>query len=323
MRKTWVWTPLLLITVATLSYLLFLLLSPPPLPEGLLYGNGHIEGTEVSVSAEVTGRVVESRIVEGQTVAANDVLVRLDDADVRTQLAHAQAQAEAVRQEQSRLAEQLRTWQHHRQTAQNDVERYRALRGSGIVTAQRLDEVENRFQEARGQVRMLEAGGAQTAARLEAAQRQVQLLRLQLEKTVIRAPLTSTVLAKGIEVGELATPGRVVAVLVDLSRLELKVYIAERNIGKVKLGDPARVRVDAFPARSFEATVARVDQRAQFTPRDIHMPEERVRMVFGVTLTVANQEGVLKPGMPADAWIRWQPEVPWPDHLVVPRRSFP
>jgi Barrel-sandwich domain of CusB or HlyD membrane-fusion len=132
-------------------------------------------------------------------------------------------------------------------------------------------------------------------------------------------PAPPTLETRAIEVGELATPGRAVAVLVDLSRMDLKVFIPEKDIGKVELDDPARVRVDAFPDRLFEPSVARVDQRAQFTPRDIHMPEERVRLVFGVTLSLDNPDGVLKPGMPADAWILWQEDAPWPEHLIVPR----
>ena len=101
--------------------------------------------------------------------------------------------------------------------------------------------------------------------------------------------------------------------------MDLRVFIPERDIGKVALGDPARVRVDAFPDRLFDASITRVDQRAQFTPRDIHMPEERVRLVFGVTLDLANPDGILKPGMPADAWILWRDDTPWPERLMVPR----
>ena len=93
----------------------------------------------------------------------------------------------------------------------------------------------------------------------------------------------------------------------------------ESEIGKIKLNDPARVRVDAFPQRTFEARVARVDPRAQFTPKDVHMPDERARLVFGVVLAVDNPEAYLKPGMPADAWVRWKPEASWPDKLTVPR----
>jgi HlyD family secretion protein len=109
------------------------------------------------------------------------------------------------------------------------------------------------------------------------------------------------------------------AVLVDLAQLELRIFVPEPGIGKVQLGAPARVKVDAFPDRTFAARVARIDQQAQSTPRDIHMPEERMRLVFGVTLALANPESVLKPGMPADAWMLADPAAAWPERLVVPR----
>lgn len=320
MRKAWIWTPFLLVALAAASYGAYLYLSPEPLPAGVLYGNGHIEGTEVSVSAEVTGRVVESNLVEGEPVEAGAPLVVLDAAELKTQLAEAEAEKAAIAKERARIEVEFGTWRHHLENARTDLERYRTLRERGTVPQARLEEAEDAFEQARGRVAALEANLDQAAAQLEAAARRIEFIRLRLDKTQVHAPISGTVLTKGIEVGELAVPGRVVAVLVDLSDLELTVYIPERDIAKVKLGDPARVRLDAFPERLFGATVKRVDQRAQFTPRDIHMPEERARMVFGVILALANPEGFLKPGMPADAWIRWRPEAPWPERLTVPAR---
>jgi HlyD family secretion protein len=319
MRKTWLWTLIGMIGLAAVSYALFLWLSPPALPEGFLYGNGRIEATEVTVSAEVGARVLESSLVEGRTVQANDLLVRLDETDLKTRLKQAEANAIAAQRAEAQVARQLDTARHHAQTADADLARYRKLRETGDVSAQMLDRAENQQREARGQVETLAARQAQAAASREAASREVELLRSQAAKTVIRAPSAGTILTKGIEAGELAAPGRTIAVIADLARIELKIYVPESEIGKIKLNDPARVRVDAFPQRYFEARVARVDPRAQFTPKDVHMPDERARLVFGVTLTVDNKEGYLKPGMPADAWVRWKPEVPWPEKLAVPR----
>lgn len=81
-KRTWIWTPVTVVAIALASYLLYLALRPPAPPPGLLYGNGHIEGTEVAVSAEVSGRVVESPIEEGQKVAAGALLARLGDAAI-------------------------------------------------------------------------------------------------------------------------------------------------------------------------------------------------------------------------------------------------
>lgn len=319
MRKSWMWTLAGMLGLAAVSYALFLWLAPPTLPEGLLYGNGRIEATEVTVSAEVTGRVLDSALVEGRTVAADAVLVRLDTTDLTTRLRRAEANALAAQSARADLARQIDTARHHLATAQTDLARYRQLGAAGNVSAQLLERAENQQREAQGLVEALTARQEQAAAQQEAAAREVELLRSQLGKAVIRAPAAGTVLTKGVEVGELATPGRTVAVMADLTRIELKVYLPESQIGKIKLDGPARVRVDAFPERYFDARVARVYPRAQFTPKDIHMPDERARLVFGVVLAVDNPEGYLKSGMPADAWLRWQPDVPWPQQLVVPR----
>lgn len=319
MKKSWVWTIVVLCVGALLSYILYLAFQPPVLAAGILYGNGHIEGTEIRVSSEATGRVVENRLQEGQAVKNGQLLVRLNDTDLEAQLAKGLAEQKAIEAGLVSIQQQLETWRHHLQTANADLQRYQALKKSSAISPQQLNSMEDRQREARGRVKSLEADLEQTRAKLDAAQQQVEWLRLQLAKTRIVAPVSGTVLTKAIEEGELATPGTPVALLVDLQRLELKVYIPEQDIGKIRLGATARVRVDAFPERYFEASVAQVDQQAQFTPRDIHMPEERVRMVFGVTLALENQDDILKPGMPADAWIRVQAERPWPDKLVIPR----
>ena len=131
MRRSWLWTPLLLIGLAVGSYATYLYLSPAPLPDGLIYGNGHIEGTEVRVSAEVSGRVLDSTLVEGTAVAAGDLLVVLDDADPQIRLREVRAERNAIGKERERVAQQLVTWKHHLVTAEKDLERSRKLERRG------------------------------------------------------------------------------------------------------------------------------------------------------------------------------------------------
>jgi len=319
MKKTWIVTPVLLLALAAGSYGLYRYLQPEPLAEGVLYGNGHIEGTEIKVAAEVAGRVVQIRLTEGETVRSGDPLVRIDDTDLRIRLAQGQAEEAALRQEKARIENELRTVLHHVETSQSDLARYRELKNKGTIPPQRLEQAENAFEEAKGRQTSIDARLIETEAHIDAARQGIRLIQSQLDKTIIGAPLDGTVLVKAVEQGEYIAPGQTAAVLVDLTRLELTVFIPERDIGKVKLGNPARVMIDAFPQRYFEASVSRIDQRAQFTPREIHMPEERIRMVFGVTLSLSNLDGRLKPGMPADSWILWQDSAVWPDSLVVPK----
>ncbi|HXV31773.1 MAG TPA: efflux RND transporter periplasmic adaptor subunit [Sinorhizobium sp.] len=319
MKKTWLWTPALLVVLAAASYGIFLYLTPRATSPGFLYGNGHIEGTEVRIGAEVAGRIVETRLVEGSTIVKGDVLLQIDDQDLQIRVAQAKAQETAIDWERGRIEEELQTARHHLETTQRDVRRYRDLQERGTASPQRLEQSENAFQEARGRVNAMQTLLSEIDARLEAARQNTRFIRSQMAKTEVRAPISGTILIKAIEAGEFVSAGQTVAVLVDLTRLELRLFIPEKDIGKVKLGDSARVRSDAFPDRYAEARVARIDQRAQFTPRDIHMPEERVRMVFGVTLALDNPRGEFKPGMPADAWIRWNEGTPWPERLAVAR----
>ena len=318
MRRNWIWTPVALVVLAAVSYGIYRQLQADPLPPGIIYGNGHIEAVEIRVASEVAGRVVESRVVEGTTVAFGDLLVRIDDRDIRLRLAQAEAEKVAIEREIARLNDQLAPTLHHIETAKADAARYGDLLKRGAVPPQRLEQVENTYQEAQARLTSIHGSLAEAAARLEAAQRGVELLEVQIAKAAVRAPIAGTIVVKGVESGEFAAVGQTVAVLVDLDRLELKLFVPERDLGKIKLRDPARVRVDAFPDRFASAHVMRIDQRAQFTPRDIHMPEERVRMVFGVTLAIDNPRRELKPGMPADAWVLWQQGAQWPARLVVP-----
>lgn len=319
MKNTWLWTLGALVALAVASFVLYLRLAPDRLPEGFLYGNGQIEATEVVVGAEVAAKVVQSNLIEGRSVASGDILLILDEADLRTRLDQARAQRSSAQRQSEQLSSQLATWTHHVATSEAEVRRYEKLRTQGLVSQQALDRAHDQHEDARGRAATLEAQYRQASATVDAARADEELLARQLDRTVIRAPVAGTLLSRGIEAGELAATGRPIAVLADLARLELKVYVPESDIGKIKLGDPARVRVDAFPDRYFEATVARVDARAQFTPKDVHMPDERARLVFGVTLAIANPERYLKPGMPSDAWMRWKPDTAWPTKLPVPR----
>lgn len=318
-ERTWLWSLLVILLIAGSAYAGYLYLVPPRLPPQLLYGNGHIEGTEVRVSAEVVGKVVRSDLREGKTVNAGDTLVEIEAEELKRKREQAHAALAASRFTRQRIAAELQSARHHLGTAQRDFERYRALREKSAASAQQLEQAEDKLKEASGRVAVLEAQQKEAGARVKAAQESLRLIEIEIAKTKITAPIDGTITTKAVEAGEYVRPGQVIAVVVDLSKIELKVFVPEDEIGKVKLGDPARVKVDAYPTRSYAARVVRIDQHAQFTPRDIHMPRERVRMVFGITLAVRNDDRTLKPGMPADSWILWKRGAKWPDRLFVPQ----
>lgn len=160
---------------------------------------------------------------------------------------------------------------------------------------------------------------AQTAAldalrsQVTQAQAAVAEQRSYLAELQIASPLKGTVLTRNVELGERVNPGTPLFTLVDLDRLYLKVYVPEVEIGKLALGQEARVFVDAYPDRFFRAQVSKVSQQAEFTPKMVETREERVKLVFAVELSLdENPGGVLKPGMPADAVVRIASDATWP-----------
>jgi HlyD family secretion protein len=316
-KKSWIWSLMVIVLIAVTSYAFFLLTDRTPLPEGFVYGNGHIEGRDVKVAAEREGRVLQHSLVEGESVTAGDVLVEIDPSDAEDLIRATEAELTSLKENIAAIDNQLSTWRHHVETAERQLQRVRSLQAKKLASQHDIDTAENAVKEAQGQLQVLRNQRKSLNAQVEAANARVSLAESQRDKLEVTAPLSGTVLIRAVETGEIVSAGQPLAVIVDLGRLELKVYVSTHNLNRINLGDDARIRVDGLE-RYFTAKVSRIDDFAQFTPRDIHMPDERQRMVYGVTLILDNTDNELKPGMPADAWIRWDTTADWPELLMVP-----
>ena len=309
---------LLLVAIAGASAYFYFRIQPEPQPAQLVYGSGRIEADEVRVAPQLAGRLLEIRAREGEAVRAGEFIARVDPVDYALQAEQAAAQRRAMLRTAAQIDAQIALATHHARIAQRDLDRYETLRRDGWTTVQQLDLRRNAYMAAASQVSVLREQRAQADAQSDVAARSLALARSQLGRTEISSPLSGRVLERLAEPGEVVAPGQPIAVLANLDRVRLRVFVGESDLGRLRLGAAARLRVDAFPDRTFEARVARVDAQAQFTPRDVHMADERVRTVYGVTLEALNPQGLLKPGMPADAWILWDVRSGWPPRLTVP-----
>lgn len=139
---------------------------------------------------------------------------------------------------------------------------------------------------------------------LEQAVTAMQQARDQLEKTIIKSPVDGVVYVKSLNEGEMAPVGAPIVEILDISDTRLDVYVAESDIGLVKLHQKAKIFIDSFPGKVFEGEVIEISSRAEFTPKNIQTKKERVNTVFKVTIKIADTSGAIKPGMPADAQIK-------------------
>jgi HlyD family secretion protein len=127
--------------------------------------------------------------------------------------------------------------------------------------------------------------------------------RIRLEQTDLRAPTGGVVLVKQAEAGEVIAPGSPILTLGDLENVWLRAYISETNLGRIRWGQPATLRTDTFPEKTYEGRISFISSKAEFTPKTIETHEERVKLVYRIKISVENRNQELKPGMPADAVI--------------------
>jgi HlyD family secretion protein len=140
---------------------------------------------------------------------------------------------------------------------------------------------------------------AAAQAQLDQATAGLQLAQLQLSYCTVTSPVDGVLLTKALDAGETAAPGKTLATVGRLDELAVTVYIAESDIGRVKVGQTAKLTTDSS-ASSFTCAVASVASEAEFTPAQVETKDQRVKLVYAVKLSVTDASGVLKPGMPAD-----------------------
>ena len=140
-------------------------------------------------------------------------------------------------------------------------------------------------------------------ADIERARAQLKITETQLDDAAAVSPADGVILKKTVEAGEVVAAGTTVVTVGDIDHPWLRGYISERQLGRVKLGDKARLTTDSYPGKTYEGKVTFISSEAEFTPKQIQTPEERVKLVYRVKVAVANPHRELKSNMPADGVI--------------------
>jgi len=135
------------------------------------------------------------------------------------------------------------------------------------------------------------------------AEAAISAIDAQVAKMTLRSPMAGVVTSRSAHPGEAAVPGSILLTIANLDEVDLTIYVPEDELGRVYLGQEVEVRVDSFPGRAFTGTVSHISQQAEFTPKNVQTDKERVNMVFAVKVRLPNPVHLLKPGMPADAYL--------------------
>lgn len=288
---------------------------------------GTIEVTKTDITSKVGGYLVELNIREGDSVKNGQVVAKIDRPDLKAQLlrdeaALAKAKAQLRDLEQGARSQELQEASANLAAARSqaikakaDYERYSRLFKEGAIATQQLDSSRsahevagNALLAAQSRYSLLRAGNRPEtieAQRLEVERSEAVLAgsRTQIADMTVNSPLAGRVLSKNYEKGEYVNPGVSIATIGDMKDCWVKVYVSTEQLGQIRLRQPVKVKIDAYPDKIFSGEIKEINQNAEYTPRQSITQRERANMVFSVKVQIENTEEFMKPGLPADVVI--------------------
>jgi len=289
--------------------------------------SGTIEVQSAVISSQVTGKVNHIIKDEGAFVKAGDTLaiidhevldIQLKQANARKKMAHAALALliNGARNEDKKQAfENLNQAEANYKQIKNDMERFEKLYASKSITKKQYDDAVTRLTVAGAQLNAAQANYQkiqniarkeeimQAEGNLEMAEAQVELIETQIRDSFIMSDKEGQIAACYVEPGELVTPKSALYKIADIKSAELKIYVSEENLGKVKPGQKVDVTTDSYKDKTYKGEVIFISPEAEFTPKNIQTKDERTRLVFEVKVKIPNPDFELKTGMPADAVI--------------------
>jgi HlyD family secretion protein len=250
--------------------------------------SGTIEVDEVHVGPRMGGRVEKIFAQEGDRLRNGQPIVELDALELKARRDLAAAQINTAQHDADSQQAQL-------DFLRDDAKRQQDLLRRHVVSP---TDAEKSDSAARAQEKIVAAAKMRvTQARAQLADTDAQLGEMQ-----VTAPSDSILEVLSVKVGDVLPPNREVATLLLPQHLWVRVYVPEPWLGRIKIGDHVRVRVDSFRGTDFDGIVEQVNRQAEFTPRNVQTVEDRIRQVFGVKIRLPNNDDRLRAGMAADAY---------------------
>ena len=306
--------------------------------KGLFY-SGTIETTQANLSFQVPGRVVKVNVQEGQSVTKDQIIAELDRAEFESRYEQARAnldRAQKTKQqlgtvldinrktlpsEVARAAAAVTSARDTLKDAEKNYKRFEDLFSKGVITEKehdsmklaydvaqsRLTESESMLKLTQGNLTRIDAAKQDievASAQISSINASLDQASIQLDYTQLKSPMNGVITSRNVEPGETVNSGREVITISDLARVDLKIFVDETEIGKVRPGQKVDVKVDTFPGKTYTGSVSFVSPEGEFTPKIIQTKKERVKLVYLVKVSIVNPNFELKSGMPADAWLR-------------------
>jgi HlyD family secretion protein len=263
---------------------------------------GNFEATEVIVSSETNGRIVQFDEVEGVQIEKDATVAMIDTTMLHLQKSEIDAGMKSVRTRISSINSQNDILIQQIENLKINVLRIEKMLKDDAATQKQFDDLTGQVAVLQKQIAANNTQKASVAAELNIYESKKATLNEQISRSCVRSPLKGTIIEKYAECGEITAAGKPLAKIADLSVIKLKVYVSGAQLGSVKTGQQCRIRTDNGKKgySTFTGTVSYISAKAEFTPKIIQTKEERVTLVYAVNIDIKN-DGTLKSGMPGEA----------------------
>ena len=263
---------------------------------------GTFEATEVTVSSETNGRILTFTATEGTEIEEGAEIALIDTTLFHLQLDEINAGMRGVRTKIGSINAQNEILNQQIENLKVNIARIENMLKDDAATKKQYDDLAGQVAVLEKQIAANNTQKASIAAELSVYESKKATLGEQLSRSSVRSPLKGTVIEKYAEAGELTAAGRPLVKVADLAVMRLKVYVSGAQLGGLKIGSECTVRVDDGEKsyKTFPGRISYVSGKAEFTPKIIQTKEERVTLVYAVTIDV-NNDGTMKSGMPGEA----------------------
>jgi HlyD family secretion protein len=317
--------PILLVALAAAgtAYWYWRAHQPAAIPGGIAWSNGRIEAQEIDISTKFAGRIAELLVDEGDTVAAGQILARMDTRDLEASLRKAEAQVKLVEQSLQEARANVAQQRTQVEFAKQQFDRADALLERGFTTRETYDQRHQVLNAANAALAAALARQGVAERALESAEHDVELLKVNIADNALTAPRMGRIQYKVSNVGEVLPAGGKVFTMLDISDVYMDIYLPTMEAGRAKIGDDARIVLDAYPDFAAPGKVSFIATQAQFTPKAVETKSERDKLMFRVRVHVdadllRKEASELRTGLPGIAYVLLDPSVSWPAQLQGP-----
>ena len=292
----------------------------PPLPPGIVFGNGRLEADEINIDTKYAARIGEMLADEGDLVKAGQVVARMDTRDLQASLKKSEA---TVRQARRAIDEaNANVVQQKAQVllTQQEFDRATTLLKKGFQTQEVVDQRQQQLDGAHAALDAANARVIEFEHALEAATHDVELYNVQINDDTLVAPRNGRIQYRIANLGEVLPAGGHVFAMLDTSYVYMDIYLPTLQAGKVRYGADARIVVDAYPKAAIPAKVIYIATQAQFTPKTVETATERDKLMFRIRVRIdadwlRGRSDAVSSGLPGVTYILADSAAQWPASL--------